>query len=389
MEITDVEAVPLSSRVPEEKRHRTDLGTNVKNDSTLVRVETDQGITGLGAALGSPPTVRTIVEDQLGPSLVGEDPRYTSRIWEKLYNGSRWKPALERGYSQPRSDRRGVTLEAISGLDIALWDAKGKALGEPVYRLLGAARDDIQGYASGGWAPGERAGEEIAGYVEQGFDAVKMRVVGEGGFDIDETVARVEAAQRALPPGGDLRVDAHGSLDVPTAIRLAHRLEDYDVAWFEEPVSPDDPDGLAEVRSATSIPIAAGESEFTRFDFRELFERDAVDIAQPDVARAGGFTEIQRIAGMASAHNVRIAPHAWGSGILFAASIHLAMALPNCHILEVSQLRHAPMLYDLFEEDFDVEDGRVSAPDRPGLGFTLQEDIEERFAYEPGPQYVF
>lgn len=388
MHITDVRAVPLSDPVPEGKRHRTDLGTKVKTDATLVLVESDDGSTGVGASLGNPPTITSIVEHELAPLLLEEDPLYTERLWEKMYDGSRWKPSLERGYSQPREDRRGVTLEAISGLDIALWDLKGKLLDQPVYKLLGPVRDDVRAYASGGWAPGDEAEAELRGYAEKGFDAVKMRVVGEDDFAIEHTVRRVEAARRGIGDDVDLMVDAHGCLDVSTAIRLADALEPYDVSWFEEPVSPDDHAGLAEVRRATTIPIATGEREFTRFDFLSLFEERALDVAQPDVSRAGGFTEIRRIAAMASARGLRVAPHAWGSGVLFAASIHLAMAMPNCHVLEVSQA-HMPLMYDLFEEEFDVRDGRVHAPERPGLGFTVREDYDERFAYVEGPEYVF
>lgn len=388
MRITDVRAMPVSDPVPEEKRHRTDLGTKVKTDATLVFVESEDGTTGVGASLGNPPTIASIVEHELAPHLLDEDPLYTERLWEKMYDGSRWKPSLERGYSQPREDRRGVTLEAISGVDIALWDLKGKLLDQPIYKLLGPVRDDIQGYASGGWAPGEEAEAEMRGYAEKGFDAVKMRVVGEDDFSIENAVTRVEAARRGIGDDVDLMVDAHGSLDVSTAIRLAERLEPYDLTWFEEPVSPDDHAGLAEVRRATTIPIATGEREFTRFDFLSLMDERAMDVVQPDVARAGGFTEIRRIGAMASARGLRIAPHAWGSGVLFAASIHLAMALPNCHILEVSQ-GHMPLMNDLFEEEYDVRDGRVHAPQAPGLGFTLRDDYDDRFEYVEGPEYVF
>ena len=388
MHITDVRAVPLSDPVPDERRHRTDLGTKVKTDATLVFVECDDGTTGIGASLGHPPTITSIVEGKLAPLLIDEDPLYSERLWEKTYTGSRWRPSIERGYTQPREDRRGVTLEAISGLDIALWDLKGKLLDQPVYKLLGAVRDDIRGYASGGWAPGDEAEAELGGYTEQGFDAVKMRVVGSDDFAIENTITRVAAARRGVGDDVDLMVDAHGCLDVSTAIRIAKALEPYDLAWFEEPVSPDDHAGLAEVRRATTIPIATGEREFTRFDFLSLMEKCAMDVVQPDVSRAGGFTEIRRIAAMASARGLRVAPHAWGSGVLFAASIHLAMALPNCPILEVSQA-YMPLMTDVFEEDYDIKDGRVHAPQRPGLGFTLREDYAERFAYVEGPEYVF
>jgi L-alanine-DL-glutamate epimerase-like enolase superfamily enzyme len=388
MEITAVRAIPLSDPVPEEKRHRTDLGTKVKTDATLVFVETDEGHTGVGTALGHPRTIESIVEGSLAPALVGEDPTYTGRLWEKMYGGSRAAPSLERGYSQPRWDRRGYTLEAISGVDIALWDVTGKAFGQPVYKLLGAVRDDVRAYASGGWATAEGTAEELGGYADKGFDAVKMRAVGHEEFSVENTLERVAVAREALGDDVDLMVDAHGSLDVPTAVKLARRMEEYDLAWFEEPISPDDHPGLAEVRGSTEIPIASGESEFTRFDFRSLLDHGAIDVAQPDVARCGGITESRRVATMASARNVKFAPHAWGSGVLFAASIHLAMSTPNCHVLEVSQ-GYMPLMNELFEEEFDIRDGRVYAPDRPGLGFTVREDVQERFEYVEGPEYEF
>ena len=216
-----------------------------------------------------------------------------------------------------------------------------------------------------------------------------MRVVGHDGFSIAKCVRRVKAARRGLGPAVELMVDAHGSLEVSTAIKLARELEPYDIAWFEEPVSPDDHAGQAEVRRSTTIPIASGEREFTRFDFQDLLERRALDIAQPDVARAGGMTEIRRIPALTSAHGVRLAPQAWGSGVLFAASIHVAMAAPNCHILEVTQ-GYMPMMWELFNEPFDIRpDGTVHAPDRPGLGFTLRADALERFRYVDVPEFEF
>ena len=388
MKITNIRTIPMSDPVPEERRHRTDLGTKVKSDAVLILIETDDGLTGMGASLGSPETISAIVKYDLAPTLIGEDPMYSELLWEKMYNGSRWKPALERGHSQPSEARRGVTLEAIAGVDIAIWDVKAQALGVPVYHALGAVRDSIRGYGSGGWAPGDEAEQEMAGYAARGFTAVKMRVVGRDGFSIENTLRRVSAARRGIGDDVELMVDAHGSLDVSTAIRLAREMEPYDLAWFEEPISPDDHPGLAEVRRSTTIPIATGEREFTRFDFEDLFMHRALDIAQPDIARAGGFTEIRRIAAMASARGIRLAPHAWGSGVLFAASIHMAMSAPNCHILEVSQ-GYMPMMNELFNEPYDIRDGTVHAPRTPGLGFTLRDDVFDRFEYVPGPEFVF
>ncbi len=389
MKISTVTSIPLSDPVPEERQHRNDLGTKVKSDSSLVVVETDDGLRGIGASLGNPAVVNAIVEHELGPELLGEDPMYTERLFEKMYTGSRFKPSLDTGVTQPsESRRRGVTMEAMSGLDIAMWDIKSQALGVPIYKALGAVRDEIRAYGSGGWAPGDAAEQELGGYAAKGFSAVKMRVVGEDGFSIENTLTRVQAARRGIGPDVELMVDAHGCLDVSTAIKLAKELEPHNIAWFEEPISPDDHPGLAKVRASTTVPIATGEREFTRFDFMDLLDHGAMDIAQPDVARAGGFTEIRRISAIASAKGVRVAPHAWGSGVLFAASIHLAMSTPNCHILEVSQ-GYMPMMNDLFREPWDIRNGVVHAPTAPGLGFTLREDVLERFKYVDGPEYVW
>src|SRR5262249_21801375 len=264
MKIVKVSALPMSAPVPEEKRHRTDLGTKVKSDATLIRVETDNGPTGIGAALGTPPIIAAIVEHELAAECVGEDPMFSERIYEKMYNGSRSRPALDRGVTQAdESRRRGVIMEAIAGVDIAVWDVKAQALGIPLYQALGASRSSVRGYASGGCASGDEAEAELAGYAAKGFTAAKMRVVGRGGFSISNGGRRVKAARRGLGSNVELMIDAHGSLEVATAIKLSKELEPYDIAWFEEPVSPDDHAGQAEVRRSTTIPIASGEREFT------------------------------------------------------------------------------------------------------------------------------
>jgi len=334
--------------------------------------------------------VRAIVDYELGPDIVGMDPMFSERIYEYMYNGSRAANVMDQGWSTPpASRRRGVVMESISGIDLAVWDVKAQALGVPIYKALGASRDCIRGYGSGGWAPGEESEREMAGYAAKGFTAVKMRVVGHDGFSIEKAVKRIKAARRGIGPNVDLFIDAHGAFDVSTAIKVAKAVEEYDIGWYEEPISPDDHPGLGLVRQATTIPIATGEREFTRFDFVDLLRHNAIDIAQPDIGRAGGFTEIRRIAAITSAHQIRLAPHAWSNGALFAASIHLALHCPNCFVLEVSQA-HMPMMYELFEEPYDIRaNGMVYAPDKPGLGFTLRKDVFERFKYVAGPTYVW
>src|ERR1700730_4177155 len=176
MKIASVSAIPMSAPVPKEKRHRTDLGTKVKSDATLIRVETDSGLTGIGAALGTPPIVAAIVEHELAAECVDENPMFSERIYEKMYNGSRSRPALERGITQAdESRRRGVIMEAIAGVDIAVWDVKAQALGIPLYHALGAVRSSVRGYASGGWGPCDEAEAELAGYAAKGFTAAKIR----------------------------------------------------------------------------------------------------------------------------------------------------------------------------------------------------------------------
>ena len=173
-------------------------------------------------------------------------------------------------------------MEAIAGVDIAVWDAKAQALGVPLYQALGAVRSSVRGYASGGWAPGDEAEAELAGYAAKGFTACKMRVVGRDGFSIANCVRRVKAARRGIGPHVELMVDAHGSLEVATAIKLARELEPYDIVWFEEPVSPDDHAGQAEVRRSTTIPIASGEHIQGRWEVYEYLKAGALSVVQCD-----------------------------------------------------------------------------------------------------------
>jgi L-alanine-DL-glutamate epimerase-like enolase superfamily enzyme len=384
MKITDVSAQWLRYQIPEASRHTSDFGRLATFDMTLVRVDTDQEITGYGeakAAVGSAGIngpVAAVVNQELRPLLIGRDPRDISGLWERMYNGVRADYAIKYGRGFPELGRRGLRISAISGVDMALWDILGKSLSVPVYRLLGGkCRESISGYASGGWADAAHVGQELLETIKRGgFSAVKMRV---GAMDnrVDTSVERVRAAREAIGPDVRLMVDAHGTFDARSASRFCRGVEDCDLSWFEEPVGADDPRGMAEVRASTDIPIAAGESLFTRFDFKELIERRAVDILQPDPAIAGGITEVMRIAALGSAHQLRLAPHLWGSALLFAAGLHIAAAVPNCVTLEYS-MGFNPMLRELTREAFEITEGEVQIPDRPGLGVTIEEEFVER-----------
>jgi L-alanine-DL-glutamate epimerase-like enolase superfamily enzyme len=218
----------------------------------------------------------------------------------------------------------------------------------------------------------------LASYVERGdFRAVKMRV-GIADGTVAKSVARVKAAREALGPDIDIMVDAHGTFSVAGAKRFCREVEGRRLAWFEEPITADDKRGCAEVRASTDIPIAAGESEFTRFDFRDLADARAVDIFQPDMAICGGITEAMRIAALASAYQIRVAPHMWGGALMFSAGVQVSAACPSVFILEYS-LGANPMLHDLVEEEFAIENGEFVIPDRPGLGVTINEEFVRRY----------
>ena len=350
---------------PEAQRHRSDFGLVASFDMALARIETECGLVGHGeakatvASAGDNRAVVSLIERELGPMLIGDDPRDISRHWENFYSGVRVHYALDRGHVFPILGRRGITISAISGIDMALWDILGKSLDAPVWRLLGGRRRErMPAYASGGWAPADKIGEQLQSYIDRGgFKAVKMRV-GVADGEARHSAARVRAAREALGPEIDIMCDAHGTFGVAEAKRFCRLVEDCDIAWFEEPVTADDKRGLAEVRASTDIPIATGESEATRFAFRDLAELRAADIFQPDLAICGGITEGMRIGALASAFQLRLAPHLWGGALMFNAGLHVSAASPAAHIIEYS-LGANPMLFDLAEEAPVSVDGMV------------------------------
>jgi L-alanine-DL-glutamate epimerase-like enolase superfamily enzyme len=384
MRIRRITADWLHVPIPEAKQHTTDFGRIASFDSALVRVETEGGLTGYGeakAAVGSAGTnaaLVTCIEQELAPLIQGEDARDISRLWDVMYNGSRAHFAIARGHAFPILGRRGLAVAGLAGIDIALWDILGKSLGVPVWRLLGGRRQArMPAYASGGWAPADRIAVELKRFIERGdFKAVKMRV-GAGDGTLAHSIARVRAARDGLGEAVDIMCDAHGTWTVAEAKRFCREVAACNIGWLEEPVSADDKRGQAEIRAATDIPIASGESEFTRFDFRDLVELRAVDILQPDLSIAGGITEALRIEALASAHQLRFAPHLWGGALTFAAGLHVAAVASSGFILEYS-LGANPMLHELALEDFPVVDGHVEIPERPGLGVTVDEDFVAR-----------
>ncbi len=384
MLIRDVRARWLHCPIPTEQQHVSDFGRIESFDTAIISIEVDNGLVGWGeakAAVGSAGGCRSVVravEDELAPAMIGRDAREITALWDGMYNGSRAGYALERGRGFPVLGRRGLTVSAMSGIDMALWDLLGKSFDVPVVALWGGARTPtLPAYASGGWADAAGIGEQLGGYVEKGFRSVKMRI---GVMDgaVHTSVARVQAARDALGPDIGLMVDAHGTYSPSEAMQFAAGVAHLGLRWFEEPVNADDRAGARRVRASTAIPIAAGESESTRFEFRDMIENQSVDVLQPDLAICGGPTEGRRIAALAEAHQIELAPHCWGSALSFSAGVSLAFASSAARIIEYS-LGGNPLLREMPEEQIAVHDGVVPAPTGVGFGVTPRPDFLDEY----------
>lgn len=384
MKIANIEAFWLRTPIPKEKQHTSDYGLLTSFDMTLIVVTTDTGLQGFGeskAAVGSSGSCAAIVsciENDIKPQLIGKNAGQITQIWEAIYNGTRNHYAMTKGRKFPILGRRGLTISALSGVDIALWDLKAKSLGVPITELLGGVcRDEMPAYASGGWADVDQIGAQLLSYTAKGFGGVKMRV-GAMDHSVAHSVARVAAARKALGSDIKIMIDAHGTFSVPEAKKFCQATEQYDLYWFEEPINPDNKKGTAEIRAFTSIPIAAGESEYTAFDLRDLIEINALDVLQPDAAIIGGISETMRVAHMASIHQLELAPHCWGSAFSFMAGVSVAFAAPSATIIEFSSGGNT-MMYELINENIEALNGMIQAPKGIGLGVTPNWDFVKEF----------
>ena len=325
----------------------------------VVRVETDEGIEGIGLAGGvmGAEEIGSSILDHLRQYVVGQDPFDTERVWDDM-----WQPKLV--------GRRGITTRVIGGIDTALWDIKGKATGLPVYKLLGGFADSVPVYIAGGYYEEGKGLRELAEEMEEsvamGANAIKMKI---GGAPINEDVERVRVVREAVGPGVKLMVDANCAYRYYEAIEIARKMEPYDIFWFEEPVNPDDYEGHRLVSRATTIPVATGENEYTRYGFRDLIERRCAAILQPDALVMGGITEFMKIAALAQAHDLPVAPHGNQD-----VHVHLVAAIPNGLTVEYYRGSTDPMWATMFRHALEVRDGCVSPPDRPGMGIELNEE---------------
>jgi L-alanine-DL-glutamate epimerase-like enolase superfamily enzyme len=337
-------------RWPRHKPIRNGKHVYTHSGLSLSKIETDEGITGIGLSSGGP-IVRATVQ-HLAAELVGEDPINVERLWHKM-----WVPKL--------IGRRGITTRAISGIDIGLWDIRAKVAGMPLYKLLGGYQDSVPTYVAGGYYEEGKGLKELAqemvSNVEMGAKAIKMKI---GGASINEDVERVKAVRQAIGPEVKLLVDANCAYRYYEAIRIAKRIEEYDIYWFEEPVAPDDYEGHRKLAEATTIPIATGENEYTRYGFRDLIAHNSAAIFNADAKILGGVTEFMKVAALAQAHDLDIAPH--GSQDIH---IHLVAAISNGLILEFYRDTVDPMWGKVYHHTLRLnDDGTVSPPNVPGIG---------------------
>jgi L-alanine-DL-glutamate epimerase-like enolase superfamily enzyme len=342
----------------------------------LVRVHTDEGVVGVGEV--SPMNVavtHTLVEKSLAPLVVGENPADIERLWHKMF------------HNPYKLGPMGALLEAIAGVDIALWDIAGKVAGRPVYELLGGSfREAPEVYASSmqrGMSPKEEA-ERAVSFQEEGYRAYKIHSATPWMYDdgFDQTLDTVREMRAAVGADFDILVDVNNAYYPHTAIKIARGLEEYGVWHFEEPLAAHDHDGYAALAAAVDIPIAAGEQEYTRWQFRDLILRANLDILQPDVIKCGGITEFKKIAALAQTFNKPITVHNTQPTVGTLAHLHLWISTPNCVYPQEYNIEPHPLRDDwpIWEDPVLVENGGMRASGRPGLGVELDEKIVQRLA---------
>ncbi|MDA0745251.1 MAG: mandelate racemase/muconate lactonizing enzyme family protein [bacterium] len=376
MKITRVEPILLTVNLPEKYPLRWSGGEARFINCALVRVHTDEGLTGLGDVYGSGFVAGEATAELFrlfGRFLEGRDPRDVAGCFETMYRRNLYW------------GRSGLAVSVASTIENALWDIAGKAAGQPVHRLLGGlCHEKLPIYASGGLEqPLDELKAEMRDHLARGYKAVKMRI----GVNREHDEERVATCREVLGPDVKLMADAvMGHNPTPwtasEAIRTAKALEPYDLFWLEEPCFAADYEGYAHVRQHTTIPISGGESSCMRYEFKHFFDRQALDIAQPDACQAGGILECLKIAAMAETHGVKVAPHAWGTSATVAANLAWAFVAPNTVLAEYPAW-HFPLTDELFIEPPRIENGYVYPPTTPGLGIELTQEIEEKYPYRP------
>ncbi len=363
MKITDIEVITLRFEYPPERRFTYAGGVCTGRLTSIVRVETNEGVSGIGSAYSHPDLVRLIVEGHLREVLIGADPLDIEGIWRRCHVVTRWY------------GRQGCAISALGAIDVALWDIRGKTVGEPVSVILGRVRSEVPAYASGLlWKddPAELA-EEAQGYVQQGFRAMKARI----GKNEEYDRAAVSVLRKEIGEDVRLMVDGNCRYTPEGAQRLMPLLRDMNVFWLEEPFVPEALDQSRALRGR-GIPLAAGENECGLEGFERLIECGAVDIVQPDASRTGGISEAYRIGSRAQREGLQVAPHTWSDAVAVVANMHVVASLRNGLTVELDRTGN-PFIDDLLTEPLAVQNGLLTVPDKPGLGIDLNWDTVERY----------
>jgi len=373
MRIKDVQVLPLMAKLKHPFGYAQ--GWYDKREALLVKITTDSGLVGYGECFGPIAATREHIVERLAPQLIGRDPLQHEVIWSELFASER---AAYKTY---------IPLAAISGIDIALWDIKGKYFEVPIGYLLGRTRSSIQIYATGHYFVRtesfakltNKIVEEAIGYVEDGFKFLKiktgLKVLGMG---VEHDLELVRQVREALPDSVGLMVDANYAYNLCEAKWLGKRLSELGIVFFEEPVSPDHVAGYQEVRVYCQLPIAGGECLSTCKQFHPFFNVRALDIAQPDLCMAGGITETWKIAQLASLYGIKVYPHIWGTGVALAAALQFCAALPEAPLVEFDRSENP--LRDATTEWLEwSRTGVVTVPKGPGLGVEVDERTLRRF----------
>jgi D-galactarolactone cycloisomerase len=377
MKIIDI--VPYVLSTPLEEPFSFSQGRVDKRSAMVVEITTDEGVTGWGESLChglQPPEVAaSFVEFCFKPMLIGRDPFDVEVLWEEMYN-------------RTRPFGGGAAVNAMSGIDIALWDVTGRYLEQPVHKLLGGAfRSDVTPYATGfyrreGENPLVAGAEEARRHASEGFVAMKLKV----GFGIEADVEYIHAIREAVGPDVRIMMDANCAYDVPATRRLLLECRDARIHFFEEPLAPEDLEGYKSIRNLTETYVAAGENLFGKIGYRHWVSEGALDILQPDLCSSGGFTECKKIAAIAQAWNTAVVPHVWGTGIGLAASLQFIATLaptplssnPEEPMLEYDRSSH-PFREDLIRGAISTVNGKVPVPQGPGVGVEVDREVLERY----------
>ena len=379
MKITAITAIPLSFRLDQGKTVTMGIGSTTKRDAIIVRVDTSEGITGYGEAHPgrSPGAVVSLIHNTLAPMLIGMQATDCIGVWKRVHRMQLSSHGVGSGASL-----------ALAGIDMAMWDIRGKAANMPLYELLGGSKRRLPAYAGGislGYQPKESLAEEAQEYVARGYKAVKLRLGDTAAKDID----RVLHVRKVLGDDIDILTDANTAYTIADVRRVLPVLAEIKAGWLEEPFACSDFASYREAAKITSlVPIAAGENHYTRFEFAQLLEAGDIRIWQPDLSKCGGITEGLAIAALASAHRIPMNTHSSATGLNHAATIHFASAIENTQYFEACVSHYNP-LRDMFGVSFEIgQDGCVEPLDKPGIGIEVDESIFKKYPLIDGPGYV-